>query len=362
MEEIKSSKVGFMGSGGIARSHAFSLNSLKYYYSGFPEIQLIAVSSATEAGRKSFAHEFGFKLALSPKDFFSNTEIDTVFILGPNNTHLEHLSNALKMRNIKKIYLEKPICSTIEEEEEIAKIAPDHQGIKIQVGFQFLFMSAIREALSIWKQGKLGKPLHFDFKYFHGDYLNKAYREKRTSRLTPAPGGGAMADLGSHVISLLLAFLGPDINVTGATSAGSFPDVDPLSDLFSLITLIDNKTGAAGTVSASRIASGTGDMLTLEIFAEKGAIRFSTYTPDFFEYYTEETGIWHRVITGSSYRNITTFPSGHVPAGWLRSMIHAHYVFLSGNEKEQFIPDLMHGLDVQRIIRRTAEILKDRKT
>jgi predicted dehydrogenase len=359
MEGLKSLKVGFMGSGGIARSHAFSLNSLKYYYAGIPEIQLIAVSSATDASRKSFAHEFGFKLCLSPHDYFSNNEINTVFILGPNNTHLEHLCNAVKMRNIERIYLEKPVCSSIEEEEEIARIAHDHPEIKIQVGFQFLFMPAIREALAIWNQGKLGRPLHFDFKYYHGDYLQKTYREKRTSRLTPSPGGGAMADLGSHVISMLLAFLGRDLKVTGATMAGSFPDVDPLSDLFSLITLIDNKTGAAGTVSASRIASGTGDMLSLELFAEKGAIRFSTYTPDFFEYYSEETGIWNKVVTGSSYRNITTFPSGHVPSGWLRSMIHAHYVFLSENVREQFIPDINHGLDVQRIIRRTAEILSE---
>jgi len=39
--------VGFIGAGGIARSHAFSLNSLKYYYNDAPDIELAAVCSAT---------------------------------------------------------------------------------------------------------------------------------------------------------------------------------------------------------------------------------------------------------------------------------------------------------------------------
>jgi hypothetical protein len=38
--------IGFIGAGGIARSHAFSLNSLKYYYNEASEIELAAVCSA----------------------------------------------------------------------------------------------------------------------------------------------------------------------------------------------------------------------------------------------------------------------------------------------------------------------------
>lgn len=69
--------------------------------------------------------------------------------------------------------------------------------------FQYLFMSSVREAMTLWNSGKLGKPLHFNLKYYHGDYLRKEYRDKRSSRLTLAPDGGAMVDLGSHAISLI---------------------------------------------------------------------------------------------------------------------------------------------------------------
>lgn len=354
--------IGFIGAGGIARSHAFAINSLKYYYSDLQETDLIAVSSATEKSRKSFADKYGFRKSLTPDEFFSDNEIDTVYILGPNSTHYEHFQRALKMPSVKRIYIEKPLCSNAGEERKMAELAAYHSNVRIQVGFQFLFMTAIRKALSLWKSEILGKPIHFDLKYYHGDYLQKSYRDKRAGRLTPAPDGGAMADLGSHAISLAVAFLGHELEISDALKAGNFPDVDPYSDLFSIITLHDGKSGAAGTISASRIASGTGDMLSMEIFSTKGSLRFSSHEPDFFEYFPEETGTWIRVNTGSSYGKITSFPSGHVPPGWLRSMIHAHYVFLTGNDDDAFIPGLQHGLEVQRIIREFSEIINKKGT
>ena len=350
--------VGFMGAGGIARAHAFALNSLRYYYNDSPETETEAVCSATEQSRNTFASQFGFRNSVSFKEFVSNRNIDSVYILGPNKVHYEHLKAAATMPSIKRIYVEKPVCSTYEEEIHMANIIKEYPEIKIQVGFQFLFMPSVREALIFWKSGKLGKAIHFDLKYYHGDYLRKEYRNKRSTRLTPAPDGGAMADLGSHAISLAIAFLGDRLNITGAIQSGNYKDVTQDSDLFSLITMFDDKTGAAGTLSASRISSGTGDTLCMELFAEKGTLRFTSQSPEFFEYYSEETGSWNRIITGSNYRPVSSFPSGHVPPGWLRSMIHAHYVFLTGNDPEAVIPDLTHGLSVQRLVRETAKHLK----
>mgnify|MGYP002476174221 FL=1 len=183
------------------------------------------------------------------------------------------------------------------------------------------------------------------------------YRSRRKTRLTPSPEGGAMADLGSHIISMIVAFIGDRINIVNAIQAGGFDDVPADSDLFSLITLHDPVTRAAGVLSASRISSGTGDTLSFEFYAEKGSLKYSSCFPDYFEFYTEERGLWHRIPTGSNYRPVTSFPSGHVPPGWLRALVHAHYVFFTSNESKSFIPDLSHGLAVQRILRESAEHL-----
>lgn len=352
--------VGFLGAGGIAQAHAYSIQALKFYYSEVPEIVLESVASARKESREKFAEKFGFKKTESVEEFAANENIEAVFILGPNKVHFEHFKLALQIPNVKYIYLEKPVCASLPEELEMRKLLDKvPEDIKIQVGFQYLQTSSVREALKFWKSGKLGKPIHFDLKYYHGDYLQTAYREKRVTRLTPAPDGGAMADLGSHGISLLMAFLGDDLQITSALQGGSFADVPAGSDLFSSLSLFDPESGAVGNLSASRISSGTGDLVYLEIYAENGAIRYSSQNPDYFEYYMEGSNQWIKQMVGSNYKPVTSFPSGHVPPGWLRSMVHAHYRFFTSDDPTSFNTDLKHGLAVQRIVRETADHLSE---
>ncbi len=352
--------VGFLGAGGIACAHAYSIQALKYYYNDVPCLVTESVASVRKGSRDVFAKKFGFSKAEAVGDFFKNEKIEAVFILGPNKVHFEHFRMALQMPNVKYIYLEKPVCSSIDEEKAMGELLSEFGGgVKIQVGFQYLQTSSVREALAFWGSGKLGRPIHFDLKYYHGDYLQPSYRKKRITRLTPAPDGGAMADLGSHGISLLLAFLGGDLQITGALQGGNFPDVPGNSDLFSSLSLVDTETGVVGNMSASRISSGTGDLVHLEIYAEKGAFRYSSQHSEYFEYYLEGGNQWVKQMVGSNYKPVTSFPSGHVPPGWLRSMVHAHYCFFTGADGGAFTPDLKHGLAVQRIVRETAGHLTD---
>ena len=352
--------IGFLGAGGIARSHAYSIHALKFYYNDVPELILESVASARKESRESFAKKFGFKKAETVAGFAVNPNVEAVFILGPNNVHFEHLKLALQMPKVKYIYLEKPVCASFQEEEEMKMLmAKTPKEVKIQIGFQYLQTSSVREALKFWNSGKLGRPVHFDLKYYHGDYLQLSYREKRVTRLTPAPDGGAMADLGSHGISLLMAFLGEELQITSALQGGSFEGVPAGSDLFSSLSLFEPVSGAVGNLSASRISSGSGDLVHLEIYAEKGAIRYSSQHPEFFEYYTEGSNQWVKQIVGSNYAPVTSFPSGHVPPGWLRSMVHAHYCFFTGGDAESFLPGLNHGLAVQRVVRETADHLAE---
>jgi predicted dehydrogenase len=357
--EMEKTIAGFIGAGGIARVHAFSLRSLPFYYEKCPEVVLESVCSFKKSSREAFAHKYGFRLAQTPEEFFNNRRINTVFILGPNNVHYEHLKYSLEMPGVRKIYLEKPVCASFDEEQMIADLVKKHPDVIIQVGFQYLFSTHIRDSITFWKTSAIGDPIHFDVKYFHGDYLRADYRSKRKTRLSPAPDGGAMADLGSHAISILIAFLGDKIQITSALQAGHFNDVPEESDLFSLINIFDPVSQAAGTVSASRISSGTGDLISLELYGDKGAIKFSTHSPQSFEYYLEQGNCWNKVLSASDYRPDSGFPSVHVPPGWTRSMIHGHYVFLTGINNGYFVPDILHGLAVQKLVRQTAEHISD---
>jgi predicted dehydrogenase len=352
-------RTGFIGAGGIARAHVYAINSLKYYYDDAPDVELYSVTSQRESSRNAFAAKFGFQKAEPLDEFVKNEDIDTVFILGPNKVHYEHFKLALEMPGVKAVYLEKPVCSGREEEEAMKELAQKRKDVRIQIGFQYLQTSGVRAALDMWRSGVLGKAIHFDVKYYHGDYLQKEYRDKRVTRLTPAPDGGAMADLGSHGISLLMAFLGNDLKLYSAMQGGRFDDVPEGSDLFSSINLFDPGSGAVGTMSASRVSSGSGDLVQLEIYAEKGALRYSSLHPEVFEYYHEGSNEWVRKTVGSDYKPASAFPSVHVSPGWLRALVHAHYLFFTGKIDGSFIPGIEHGLAVQRIVRETADHLKE---
>ena len=67
--------IGFLGAGGIACSHAFALNSLKYFYPEVPDIEFEAVCSVRKESCDAFAAKYGFKKSLTIDEFRTNTRI-----------------------------------------------------------------------------------------------------------------------------------------------------------------------------------------------------------------------------------------------------------------------------------------------
>jgi predicted dehydrogenase len=352
-------KIAFAGAGSIARAHAYALDALPYYYPGAPVIVRAIVASATPESRNLFASRFGFAEAMAPEDLWQRSDIDTIFILGPNELHYQHLIKAVEMKNIRRIYLEKPICVSAEEEEKIARlITALPADLIIQTGFQYLQMAAVRRALILWREIDFGDPIHFHARYLHDSYLARNYRDERRARLKPAPEGGAVADLGSHAISLLVALLGDGLDIADARQSGIFDDVPKESELCAVLLLSDSKSGAAGTVVASRISAGSGELLEFELRCTGGALRVSTNRPDILEFHKRDGDEeWRALNCGNDYMPVTRFPSASASAGWLRSLIHAHYLLFGGSDDRAVIPNLNHGLIVQQLIRRTAERL-----
>jgi predicted dehydrogenase len=352
-------RVAFVGAGAIAQAHAYGLDALRHYYSDVPPVRRVAIASPTTQSRESFAARYGFAVAIAPDELWRRDDVDTIFILGPNETHWPHLRRALGMGSVRRVIVEKPPCADREEERELVRLAESPPAGKVvQFGFNFLQMTSVRHALIFVRKTDLGVPVHFHARYLHGGYLDAGYREKRRSRLQAAPAGGAVADLASHCFSLLVAVLGPRLQVVAARRSGNFPDVPPRSDLCAAVLLGDAGSGAVGTVMASRISAGAGDLLELEIRYTRGALRLSSERPGVLETFLagKEEG-WVFRDCGSDYAPASTYPSPHVPGGWLRSLVHGQYLFFGGNDAHCLIPDLRHAAAVQRLVGETAEQL-----
>ncbi len=165
-----------------------------------------------------------------------------------------------------------------------------------------------------------------------------------------------MVDLGSHALSLLVAFLGDRLSVRTAATSGHFKDTPKATDLCTTVMIEDGASGAVGTLVASRVSQGAGDLLMLEIRGTQGALAFTTAQPDSYSTFLPELG-WQRHDPMSDYLPVSKFPSAYVPSGWLRALVHNHYLFLGGARDISFIPDLQHGIQVQQLIQQIADHL-----
>ena len=350
-------RIGFLGTGGIAHSHAYALDALKYYYPDAPSIEKAVAASPTPAHREAFAQRFSFESALDPEAVFDWNDLDALYILGPNDTHTPQLVRAIAQRNLKRIYIEKPIAVSAKELNALEMINASDHGKFIMVGFEYLQKAPLRKALAQWRTGVFGEPIHFHTEYLHSGYLDPQYRQKKQNRFEPIPANGAMVDLGSHGLSLLTAFLGDNLKIKSALASGHFKDVPPESDLCTTVLLEEATSGAAGTLVASRVSAGTGDRMAFELRGTRGALLFDTGRPDCYETYLPDEG-WQRHDVNSDYSSALTSSSKYIPAGWLRALVHNHYLFLGGDPGISFIPDLSHGIRVQQLILEIAEALK----
>lgn len=349
-------RVGFLGAGGIAQAHAYALDALKYYYKDVPEINKVVVASPTPSSRESFAERFGFSEAVPPEEIWDRDDINTLYITGPNHTHTPQLLNAAKMPNIQRIYLEKPVAVSQQEIYQLEALNQSDHGKFIIIGFQFLQKSPVRKAIHHWKSGDFGDLIHFRAEYLHSSYLDQKYRDKRADRLLPIPQHGAVVDLGSHVLSMLTAFLGDHLVVRDAAASGFMEDVPENSDLCTTVMLEEPTSRAVGTLVASRVSAGTGDWFRIELWGRQGTILFDTSQPDIYRTFLPEEG-WRAHKVMSDYLPDSKFPSDYTPSGWLRALVHNHYLFLGANPGISFIPDLHHGIVVQQLLQDIAENL-----
>jgi len=90
------------------------------------------------------------------EDVLGNSKIDAVLIATPDHWHARLAIDAIKAG--KHVYLEKPMCHTIEQALELAKVEQEHKDkVRVQVGVQatsFELLDKIREHI---KKNGIGK-------------------------------------------------------------------------------------------------------------------------------------------------------------------------------------------------------------
>lgn len=334
--------IGIIGFGAMGRTHAFSASSLKYFYRDLPfSVNLGGVYTRTEETRKKAALEFGFAKAYDSEDeIINSSDIDIISIATPNIAHYDTIKKAIKSG--KHIYCEKPLCISEAQASEVAKLAKE-AGITAQIVFNNRFLSPIMRAKELIDEGRLGRIISFKSSYLHSSCtdLNKNASWKQDKEIC---GGGVLFDLGSHAIDLVYYLCGNFKNVYGSSQIahpirkGINGEKWETSGDEAFYMICELECGAKGTITASKLSTGTNDDFTLEIYGEKGALKFDLMEPNWLWYFDEsdkggdlggERGFKKLECVGRYPAPSGIFPGVKAPVGWLRGHIGSMYSFLN---------------------------------
>ena len=367
---LKQFGVGMVGYGFIGKMHTYAYKSVPVFYDPPPaKVRLVGVCTSREETAQRAAEHGGFEFGTT--DYQKLLERDDIHIINcctPNDLHKDIIIGALKAG--KHIYCDKPMTMNLAEAREVMDVAGESEMVH-QMTFQYRFMPPMMRAKQLIDEGFLGEPMSFRVAYLHSGYIDPG--RPMSWRLDKKHGGGgALFDLGSHVLDLTRFLLGECREVLATTetfvkqrpiSKGSSELVDVEVDDVVLVQM-KMENGALGTMEASRIATGTNDDLRVEIHGRDGAIKFDMLEPDWLYAYDnrlDDKPIGGRkgytmIETVQRYPEPATFPGAKCTVGWVRFHIASMYDFLCNVAKgEASSPTLYDGFKVQEVMEAALE-------
>ena len=334
--------IGLAGFGFMGRTHAYAVANLPFFYSSADSplpfsARIAGVCTTTMEKSTAVASEFSLgKPYASFDEMVSDPSIDVIDVCTPNIYHYDMIKAALA--HGKHVYCEKPLCETAARSKEIYGLAKE-SGLICGMVFNNHHLSAVKRAKQIIDEGRLGNILSYNFEYLHDSCTHEGKQFGWKQNADVCGEGGVLFDLGSHIIDLAVMLCGRIDSVIGRSQIAypSHPDKDGnawktnASEAFYMITRAE--CGAMGTLTASKLAKGTGDGLNFEIYGTKGALKFSLMEPGrlhFFDAAVSGSLAGFTVIEcGGSYPAPGgIFPSPKAPAGWLRGHLENMYRYL----------------------------------
>jgi len=360
---MKHYRIGILGFGMIGKVHAYAYAAMPYYSEPMnATFRITHVATARKETAQQAQAICGAEIATTDyRQITENPEIDIVHLCTPNDLHAEALLSAIAQR--KKIYCDKPLTASLDEAEQIQAALDKSNYIETnQMTFHLRFFPALIRAKQLLDAAALGRILQFRIGFFHSSSASAAlpFRWKHTKS------GGAVRDIGSHLLDLTLHLLGPFESLLADTalafpqrtdSTGTRRDVESEDAVSMLVRL---QSGARGVIEATKLATGNEDEMVLEIHGEQGAIRFRLMQPHYLEFFDAskadrplggESG-WKRIPCGGRYESPDNdFPSPKSSLGWQRAHVACLSNFLHAVvENRPAMPDLRQGIVVDRLI------------
>ncbi|MGJ8527260.1 Gfo/Idh/MocA family protein [Maritalea sp.] len=204
--------------------------------------------------------------------------LDLVTVATPNATHFE-ITKAF-LENGFHVLCEKPMTMTLEEAKEIVALQ-EKTGQICAVNYGYSGYPMVRQMRDMVRQGELGSVRSFVAEFSHGFHADAADADNPRVRwrYDPKQAGisAQFADCGIHALHLASFVLGQNPKKVSADFAACLDSRELEDDALVALRMED---GAVGRLWSSSIAIGRMHGLTLQVFGEKGGLRWAQEQPN----------------------------------------------------------------------------------
>lgn len=356
---MKKIGIGLVGSGFMGRSHAHAFRAAPGVFDLplQPVFEMLADVNADVAAKAAAALGFGRSTG-DWKQLVADPAVDLVDITTPNNLHLPMALAAIEAG--KPVYCEKPLAPNAAEAKRMVDAA-ERKGIKTAVGFNYLKNPMVALAREIVESGEIGEVV--SFRGIHAEDYMTDPKAPWTWRLDKTGGHGVVADLGSHIISIARAIVGPIESLVGQIEtvtrarplAGSseMRSVEVDDEARALVCFAN---GATGSLEASWVKAGRKMMLAFEITGSKGTVVVDHERFNELRLYTvgDAKGRegFKTILAGPEhqfYKEFCPAPGHQLGFNDIKTIeVMALIKSLAGGPK--FMPDFREAWEIQRVV------------
>lgn len=169
--------------------------------------RLLAIYSSSEKRAKSIANKFGVANAYNDFDEFLKADFKAVYIGSANNNHYEQVIKAAQAG--KHILCEKPLALTTAEAEEMVNVCRSNN-VNLSINYVHRFHPLVVKAKELIDKQMIGKIVSISASFNADVPPSDNFRFKKQ-----LSGGGALRDIGTHMIDLLRYFGGEVDEIKG---------------------------------------------------------------------------------------------------------------------------------------------------
>jgi predicted dehydrogenase len=204
--------------------------------------------------------------------------VDLVTVATPNSTHFE-ISKAFLEAGF-HVLCEKPMTVTVEEGEEIVRMARS-TGRICAVNYGYTGYPLVRHMRAMVARGDLGRVRLVVAEFAHGHHADAADADNPRVRwrYDPAQAGvsAQFADCGIHALHMACFVTGQEVDRLSADTVSCI-ETRVLED--DAMVVFRMSGGTAGRLWTSSVAIGRQHGLTIQVFGEKGGLRWAQEQPN----------------------------------------------------------------------------------